>query len=80
MLKELKITSDYPMKILCDNKAAISIAKNHVHHDMTKHMEIDRHFIEEKIDSRVANLEYIPSSQQTADILTRVFHSPPMRY
>ena len=42
------------MKFLCDNKAAISIAKNPIHHNMTKHIEIGHHFIKEKIDSRVA--------------------------
>ena len=47
MLKELKISTSYTMKILCHNKAAISIAKNPVHHDRTKHVEIDRHFIKE---------------------------------
>ncbi|KAE8667277.1 putative P-loop containing nucleoside triphosphate hydrolases superfamily protein [Hibiscus syriacus] len=31
-----------------DNKYAISVAKNPVHHDRTKHVEIDRHFIAEK--------------------------------
>ena len=59
------------MKVLCDNKAAISIAKNPVHHDRTKHVEIDRHFIKEKIEGGVASLEYTPSNQQTADILTK---------
>ena len=39
-----------PMKLYYDNKATISIAQNPVQHDRTKHVEIDRHFIEEKID------------------------------
>ena len=33
------------MQLYCDNKAAINIAHNHVHHDKTKHVEVDRHFI-----------------------------------
>ena len=71
MLKELSMPSEHAMNILCDNKAAISIAKNPVHHDRTKHVEIDRHFIKEKIDDRSITLEFTPSSQQTADILTK---------
>ena len=61
MLKELKISSNYLMKVLCDNKATINIAKNSVHHHRTKHVAIDHHFIKEKIESGVASLEYTPS-------------------
>ena len=35
------------MKLYCDNKAAISIVNNRVHHDKTKHMEIDTLYIRE---------------------------------
>jgi hypothetical protein len=71
VLKELKIEVELPLKLYCDNKAAISIAHNPVQHDRTKHIEIDRHFIKEKIDSGTLCLPFIPSNQQTADILTK---------
>lgn len=51
LLEELKISSNSPMRLYCDNKAAVSIAHNPVHHDRTKHVEVDRHFIREKIDN-----------------------------
>ena len=54
-----------PMKLYCDNKAAISIAHNPVQHDRTKHVEIDRHFIKEKIEVGLINLSYVSSSQTT---------------
>ena len=78
MLSELGITSNCPMKLLYDNKAAISIAKSLVHHDSTKHVEIDCHFMEEKLDSGIAALEYIPSGMQIANI-PRDSPSQPMR-
>ena len=57
--------------MFCDNQSTISIAKNPVHHDRTKHVEIDRHFIKEKIESDIISLQYIPTNQQIADILTK---------
>ncbi|RVW95281.1 Retrovirus-related Pol polyprotein from transposon RE1 [Vitis vinifera] len=71
ILKELGIISNSTMTVLCDNKATISIAKNPVQHDRTKHVEIDRHFIKEKLEGGTIRLVYIPSSRQTADILTK---------
>lgn len=57
--------------LYCDNKAAINIANNPVQHDRTKHVEIDRHFIKEKLDSGVICLPYITSASQVADVLTK---------
>jgi len=37
--------------LYCDNKATIDIANNGVHHDTTKHLEIDHHFIKKNLDS-----------------------------
>ena len=58
----------------CDNKAAISIAHNPVLHDRTKHVEVDKHFIKEKIDDGVICVNYIPTTKQAADLLTKGLH------
>lgn len=71
LLTELQITNEDPMKIYCDNKSTISIARNPVHHDRTKHVEIDRHFIKEKIEGGIIDVKYIPTNLQIADILTK---------
>ena len=41
LLKELRVPLKHPIVLYCDNQAAISIAKNLVHHDQIKHVEID---------------------------------------
>jgi len=71
LLEELKVQSEFPAQLYCDNKATISIAHNPVHHDRTKHVEVDRHFIKEKLETGVINIVYVPTGQQAADILTK---------
>lgn len=49
ILDDLKVKWEGLMKLYSDNKSVINIAHNPMQHDRTKHMEIDRHFIEEKL-------------------------------
>ncbi|KAA3458615.1 Cysteine-rich RLK (RECEPTOR-like protein kinase) 8 [Gossypium australe] len=60
-----------PMKLYCGNKSTINIAHNLVQHDHTKHIEVDRHFIKEKLDSDLICTPYIASSNQLEDVLTK---------
>ena len=71
ILIDLGITLKGPMKLYCDNQDAINIAHNPVHHDRTKHVEIDQHFIKEKLNNGLICTVYVPSSKQMADILTK---------
>ena len=61
MLDELRIKVEGSIKMMCDNQAAIAIAKYHIHQDRMKHMEIDRHFISEKIEGKMIPLKHVPS-------------------
>ncbi|RVX07099.1 Retrovirus-related Pol polyprotein from transposon RE1 [Vitis vinifera] len=67
--------SRQPIRLFCDNKAACDIAHNPVQHDRTKHVEVDRFFIKEKLDDKIVELPKIRSEDQLADILTKAVSS-----
>jgi hypothetical protein len=71
LLSELKLSTNSTMKLWCDNQSTINIANNPIQHDRTKHVEIDRFFIKEKLDEGALKLNYVNSVEQVADCLTK---------
>ena len=60
------------MKLYYDNKSTINIAHNPVQHDRTKHVEVDKHFIKEKLDSGIIYTPFVSTGNQLANVLTKV--------
>jgi len=75
LLKKLGYPIETKIKMYCDNKAAITIANNLVQHDRTKHVEIYRHFIKQKLDEKTVIFSFVRSEDQLADILTKAVSS-----
>ena len=75
ILDDLRIKWDDPMKLYCENKSAINIAHNHIQQDRTKYIEVDRHFVKEKLEEGLVCMSYVPSDHQLADILTKGLNS-----
>lgn len=71
LMKELKINVPFPINVYSDSKAALQIAANPVYHERTKHIEIDCHFITEKIIQGLISTNYISARKQPADVLTK---------
>ncbi|XP_073041739.1 uncharacterized protein [Primulina eburnea] len=63
-LKELELEAIGPILEFCDNSATISIIRNPVHHDKIKHVEVDRHFIKEKIDQGILTVKHISTKNR----------------
>ena len=78
ILTDFRVRWEGSMRLYRDNKSTISISHNPIQHDRTKHIEVDQHFIKEKLDSRLVCIPYISTKNQLADILingltTRLF-------
>ena len=68
------------MKLVCDYQAVLHIASNPVFHDKTKHIEVNFHFIIEKIAYGCMTTSFVNSSDQIADIFTKSLKSPKLKY
>ncbi|RVW14708.1 Retrovirus-related Pol polyprotein from transposon RE1 [Vitis vinifera] len=80
LLRELRFGKDEQMKLICDNQAALHIASNPVFHERTKHIEVDCHFIREKIESGCVATSFVNSNDQLADIFTKSLRGPRIKY
>ncbi|XP_049357250.1 secreted RxLR effector protein 161-like [Solanum verrucosum] len=68
LYKELGVNITVPVKMVCDSKAAIQIAANPIFHERTKHIDIDCHFVRERICQGILETEYINTKHQLADL------------
>ena len=72
LLEELRMSDPkVPTIIYGDNQGSLNLAHNPIYHARTKHIEVKHHFIQEKVSAGQVKLEYIPTSEQLADIMTK---------
>jgi hypothetical protein len=71
LLLELCIPLESAMFVYCDNVSAVYMSANPVQHKRTKHIELDIHFVQEKVAIGALRVLHVPSSLQFADIFTK---------
>jgi histone deacetylase 1/2 len=57
--------------VYCDNISAVYLSANPVHHRRTKHMELDIHFVRERVALGDIRVLHVPTRQQLADVMTK---------
>jgi hypothetical protein len=72
----LGITSQHATIVLCDNVSSSYMSSNPVHHQRTKHIEIDLHLVREKVSIDEVKVLHVPSSRQFADISQKDYRRP----
>lgn len=75
-LVELGVHLQFPVHLHCDNLSATYLAANPVFHARTRHIELDYHFVREKVALGSHRVSFIPSIDQVADLLTKSLPKP----
>ncbi|GJS93647.1 ribonuclease H-like domain-containing protein [Tanacetum coccineum] len=71
VLKDLGLDGLLPRHLYCDSSSAISIARNLVFHEKTKHFEIDLHLVREKVSDGIVKVLKVASDSNVADVFTK---------
>lgn len=59
-----------------DNLSAIALSFNPVQHQKTTHIDIDVHFVRERVAKKQLSVQFVSSNEQFGDILTKGISGP----
>lgn len=71
LLHDLHIPVTSTPVLWCDNTSTIALATNPVFHARFKHIEVDCHFIGDRVVAKALSPQYVPTSDQLADVFTK---------
>ncbi|XP_060171511.1 uncharacterized mitochondrial protein AtMg00810-like [Lycium barbarum] len=71
LLQHLGVSLASPPVLYSDNISALHLTSNPILHARTKHVELDYHFVREKVTVGAMITKYVPSATQVANIFTK---------
>jgi len=79
LLEDFGVMASPPTPLSSDSTGAISIARDSVKHELTKHIGVHASYMRSQVHDQIVALQYVPSEFQLADFfikaLTRAQHS-----
>lgn len=74
LLHELACPVTFATLIYCDKINTTYLTTNPIRHAHTQHIELDYHFVPEKVALGSHHVQFVPSTNQVADLLTKSLH------
>lgn len=71
LLLELHAPLPRATLVYCDNISAVYMTSNPVQHQRTKHIEIDLHFVRERVAAGALHVLHVPTTSQYVNIFTK---------
>jgi len=71
LLQELHQPLQSACLVYCDNVSAVYLSTNPIQHQRTKHVEIDLHFVRERVAIGAVRVLHVPTTSQFADVFTK---------
>jgi hypothetical protein len=71
LLQELHAPLTKSTLVYCDNVSAVYLSTNPIQHQCTKHVEIDLHFVRERVAIGDVRVLHVPMTSQFADIFMK---------
>ena len=72
-LSKIELPTLRPIMIHADNNGSISHSLNNKNHWRTKHIDVRHHFVKDQVKWGNITFQYIPSSNNIADLFTKPF-------
>ena len=76
LLKELDLPVREGSVVHGDNESAISLSRNGIKSERTKHVDVQYHFVTEAVERGTIELLWVPTGKMQADIFTKALGRP----
>lgn len=76
LLEEFGFSQEKRTPLLLDNRGALDLAVSTKNHLRVQHIAIRFHFIREEVKNGSVSLKFVPTDDQTADIVTKPLGFP----
>lgn len=71
LLHEIGVESPNATKLWCDNLGTTYLSSNHVFHARKKHIEVDYHFMRDRVEQKCLKIDFVSSKDQVDDGFTK---------